>query len=64
MNDGNAYASYDMTPVEHIKAAERYADWADSDRINAETDFKIANAILSLAHATIAQAQMQGALRS
>jgi hypothetical protein len=60
----SAYASYAMTPVEHIKAAEQHAEWADTDRFESDPAFQIKNAILSLAHATIAQAQMQGALRA
>jgi hypothetical protein len=60
-----AYDAYSMTPTEHLQLAERHADWAQaSDRLGDDSDqYRLAQAMLSLAHATIAQAQLYGALR-
>lgn len=58
-----AYDNYKMIPAEHIKAAERLANTAiDVNEIS--SDSAQVYATLSVAHATIALAQMTGAMRA
>lgn len=48
--------AYAMEPHAHITAAEKYADAADTDRFQADTDWRQLQATLALAHAQIASA--------
>jgi hypothetical protein len=59
-----SYAEYKASPAEHIKLAEKYAGWADDDRVSADTPWRQMNATLAVAHAQIAQAQMMGRQRA
>ena len=58
-----SYSQYLMSPAAHIKEAEKYADTADTDRYDADEPFRLRMAVLAVAHANIARAQMQGAQR-
>lgn len=60
MTQSNPYKS---KPYEHLKQAEEYAEYADTDHFEADDLWRLTRAVLSLAHATIAQAQMTGQQR-
>jgi hypothetical protein len=54
---------YESKPYEHLQKAEGYAKVADTSKFPIEDSWRQWNATLSLAHATIALAQMIGSQR-
>ena len=59
----SGYDEYQMMPSEHIKAAERMTEIAAEMVGVNSTDRAQVYALLSVAHANIALAQMKGAMR-
>lgn len=55
---------YEMTPHEHIRAAEVAAREAEDQSFVATETWRLMQAVLANAHATMAQAQMTGQMRA
>lgn len=62
MSEKGAFDEYQMGPVEHIKTAERLAEICTAGRM-LDSPMGQVYATAALAHATIAQAQLQEARR-
>lgn len=56
--------TYKMLPFEHLQEAEKLAEYANTDRFEADTAWRQMHATLALAHATMAHAMMIGQMRA